>query len=173
MFWESIIKTMGVLNIKKVIYHDHGGAHTSVVASGIHIGILEPDETPTKEQLMEIPFFDKTSKSDFGKIKYMGKGKEGNEIYTLGTKNMDMGILLTNLVDLQGISDQFVFYNTMPYVNNSLRLGGWLSRGMSLPAIGRPLVISGLKKEYARIGTFVKSICSNLGGANNEILISR
>jgi hypothetical protein len=72
--------------------------------------------------------------------------------------------LLAGLVNLEGIAEQFEFYDTMPFVNTVLRIGGWLSRAASLPALGRPLVIAGIRKDYRKIGSFVETIRSNLKG---------
>ncbi len=106
---------------------------------------------------MNMPYLDKTTPEDFGKIKPIGTDKNGNEIYSLGTKVSRLGNLLDDLAGLQGIANQYVFLCTSPYVNNVLRVGGWLSRSASLPSLGRPLVVSGLRKAFPALCSFVET----------------
>jgi hypothetical protein len=105
---------------------------------------------------MAMPYFDKTSAEDFGKLKLVGTDDYGNEIYSLGTQDNNLGNLLEDLASIQGLSDQYVFISTSPYINMILRIGGWLSRSASLPFLGRPLVIKGLRQSYPQL-------CSLLG----------
>lgn len=105
---------------------------------------------------MQLPYLDKTTPEDFGRIKRIGTDKDGNEIYALGMKTSHSGNLLIDLANLQGISNQYQFIDTSPYVNLVLRIGGWLSRSASLTFIGRPLVISGLKKAYPYLCSLVE-----------------
>jgi hypothetical protein len=113
---------------------------------------------------MEMPFLDKTTPEDFGKIKFIGDDNKGNKIYSLGTKYSKMGELLKDIAKLQGVEDQYMFVCTSPYVNNTLRIGGWLSRAVSLPAIGRPLVVRGLKMAYTALCSFVETNAIKLKG---------
>jgi hypothetical protein len=75
---------------------------------------------------MAMPYFDKTSAEDFGKLKLVGTDDYGNEIYSLGTQDNNLGNLLEDLASIQGLSDQYVFISTSPYINMILRIGGWL-----------------------------------------------
>lgn len=151
--------------VKRIVYFDYGGSHSSVVAACVHAGKLAPDHLPGADELMEMPYLDKTTPEDFGKIKHVGSDQE-NEIYALGMKHSDSGNLLNNLADLQEISDQFLFIGTSPYVNMTLRLGGWLSRSVSLPSWGRPLVIKGLQQAYPELCSLVKETKAKLGGGH-------
>ena len=40
---------------------------------------------------MAMPYFDKTSAEDFGKLKLVGTDDCGNEIYSLGTQDNNLG----------------------------------------------------------------------------------
>jgi len=154
----------GVFLIKQIVYFDYGGSHSSVTAACIHAGKLDPNKIPNKDELMEMPYLDKTNSEDFGKIKHIGTDKDGNEIYSLGTKVSQLGSMLDDMALLQGVSDQYLFLCTSPYVNNVLRVGGWLSRSASLPALGRPLVVSGLRKAYPALCSFVETTHLRQGG---------
>jgi hypothetical protein len=153
-----------VFTIKKVVYFDYGGSHSSVTASNIHAGNLDPAKVPEDDELMQLEYLDKTTPEDFGHFKPVGRDQSGNRIYCLGTKNSDMGSLLADLVNLQGVSEQYLFVGTMAHVNWILRLGGWLSRAVSLPAVGRPLVVSGLKMAYPGLANLVQNTRACLGG---------
>ncbi|MDD3363785.1 MAG: DUF3189 family protein [Syntrophomonas sp.] len=110
-----------------MVYFDYGGSHTSVTAACIHVGKLDPNKLPNSDDLMEMPYLDKITPKDFGKIKHIGTDKNENEIYALGTKGSQLGNLLDDMASSQGISDQYLFLCTSPYVNNVLRVGGWWS----------------------------------------------
>jgi hypothetical protein len=140
----------------KIIYFDYGGSHSSVIAANIHVGNLRSAGTPDIKQIINLPGFDKTTPDDFGKIRYVGTDSESNDIYILGTKSGNSGALLSTLAEAQNISNNIRFINTMPYVNTWLRIGGWLSRGLSLPFLGRPFIRIGIKEAYPKIKTMVR-----------------
>ena len=142
--------------IIQVIYFDYGGSHSSVVAAHIHAGKLGSPETPPIEEIINLPYFDKTTPDDFGKIRRVGTDADGNDVYVLGTKSSNFGNLLTGLVEAQGIAERFRFVDTLPLVNNWLRIGGWLSRSLSLPALGRPLIRIGILQAYPKLVTLVR-----------------
>jgi hypothetical protein len=70
----------------KIIYHCFGGSHSSVTAAALHLGMLDKTRIPTREQLMDVPYYDKTSDEDFGSIRYMGTDEFGHDVYVLGKK---------------------------------------------------------------------------------------
>jgi hypothetical protein len=140
----------------KVIYFDYGGSHSSVVAANIHAGKLAPPKTTPIGEIINLPDFDKTTPDDFGKIRRVGTDADGNDVYVLGTKSSNFGNLLTGLVEAQGIAERFRFVDTLPLVNNWLRIGGWLSRSLSLPALGRPLIRIGILQAYPKLVTLVR-----------------
>lgn len=105
---------------------------------------------------MEIPLFDKTIKEDFGKMQYIGVDELGNEIYLIGTKNSNFGSTIHDLAELLEVSSKYIFIGTMPYVNLILRIGGFLSRGLSKPSLGRPLVYKGAKAAYPGLVSLVE-----------------
>lgn len=144
------------MNLIKIVYFDYGGSHSSVVAAHIHAGKLDSPQTPPIKEIINLPYFDKTQKDDFGKIRPAGTDADGNAIYVLGTKNSDSGGLLTSLAEAQDAAQEFRFVDTMPYVNMWLRIGGWLSRSLSLPLLGRPLIRAGIKAAYPGLKNLVR-----------------
>nr|WP_296864382.1 DUF3189 family protein [Thermosyntropha sp.] len=133
------------------MYFDYGGSHSSVLAANIHAGKLEKGKVPSKEDMMKLPLFDKTTPDDFGRIYYVGSDQKGNEIYILGTQNSNFEPALRSLTALMELDKEFVLVCTMSYVNVVLRLGGFLSRRMSCPLLGRPFVIWGSKLAFPHL----------------------
>ncbi|HCX78095.1 MAG TPA: hypothetical protein DG577_01645, partial [Firmicutes bacterium] len=41
-----------------MIYHCYGGAHSSVTAAAVHVGLLARDKTPSRLELVSLPYFD-------------------------------------------------------------------------------------------------------------------
>lgn len=107
---------------------------------------------------MKIPLFDKTTKEDFGKMHYTGLDEAGNEVYFIGTRHSNFDSTINGLASLMGLSQDFVFTNTMPYVNFILRIGGFLSRGLSKPTLGRPLVFRGARAAYPGLVNLVERV---------------
>ena len=142
--------------IIQVIYFDYGGSHSSVVAAHIHAGKLESPQTPSINKIVDLPYFDKISPDDFGKINKVGTDADGNDIYVLGPKSSNSQSLLTGLIEAQGLTNCSRLIDTLPLVNNWLRIGGWLSRTLSLPALGRPLIRIGILKAYPQLVTLVR-----------------
>lgn len=139
-----------------IIYHDFGGSHTSILAANIHTDKISEDLAPLPDEMMSLPYFDKTTPDDFGKIHYIGKDDADNQVYTLGTSSSPFGYVLKGLTELMGIEDNFLFVDTMPQVNFILRIGGWLSRSLSLPDLGRPLIFKGIQDAHPDLVEQVK-----------------
>lgn len=140
----------------KYVYFDFGGSHSSVLAANIHVGKLNKGKLPSDADLMDLPLFDKNSQDDFGKMHFVGEDEAGHEVYVLGTKHSYFEPTIKGLAALAGVSQDIVFTHTMPYVNFILRLGGFLSRGLSLPAVGRPLVFRGARLAYPSLVNLVE-----------------
>ncbi|NLB88174.1 MAG: DUF3189 family protein [Syntrophomonadaceae bacterium] len=140
----------------KYIYFDFGGSHSSVLAANIHVGNLNKGQLPSDAELMNLPLFDKNSPDDFGKMHLIGKDEAGNEVYVLGTRHSNFEPTIRGLATLAGVSQDFVFTHTMPYVNIILRIGGFLSRGLSWPVLGRPLVFRGARIAYPSLVKLVE-----------------
>ncbi len=128
------------------------------MAANIHAGKLNSAKLPSDAELMALPLFDKTKAEDLGRMQYIGKDENNNEIYLLGTKNSAFAPTINGLATLLGITTSYKFVGTMPYVNYLLRLGGFLSRGLSLPSWGRPLVLRGAKMAYPALVSLVDRV---------------
>ncbi|MDI6601160.1 MAG: DUF3189 family protein [Thermoanaerobacteraceae bacterium] len=153
-----------------VIYYDYGGTHTSVVASAIHLGKLNPAQVPDGKDIIRLPLFDSITQNDLGHIIYNGTDEYGNNIYTLGIKNAK------DLV-MPAISDMYkaIFGNTnglyladvSATTNFFMKLGGLISRGLRIQPLGLPIVVYGTRKAYpdiVRIVQNTKNTVKDFGG---------
>lgn len=134
----------------KIIYHCFGGSHSSVTAAAIHLGLLDENKLPTQSELMKIPYYDKTNNSDFGSIRFMGRDKNGDDIYVLGKKSFGerYSRILVGVARILGVEKELMVINCMPGVNWVMKIGGFTSRRLQLVLIGRPLVTQGTKWAY-------------------------
>jgi len=142
----------------KIIYHCFGGSHSSVTAAAIHLGLLSTDRLPTAEELMKVPYFDKTPGEIYGVIRYMGQTQDGHQVYVLGKKNLGrrMNRIFIGLAELLGMEREIVVTNTMPYVNVLMMLGGYLSRRWGLTFPGRAILIWGTRLAFPALADLVR-----------------
>lgn len=142
----------------KIIYHCFGGSHSSVLASAIHLGLIDKSRLPTMEEMMAIPYYDKTSDADFGSIRFMGIDEFKNEIYVLGKKSMGKRYanILLGIADILGVSDKLISVNCMNQVNWSMKIGGFTSRRMGLEWLGRPVLGSGSRDAFFNLVNLVE-----------------
>lgn len=141
----------------KIIYHCFGGSHSSVTAAALHLGLLSSDRPPTLEELLAIPYFDNTDKSNFGSIRFMGVDEYENVIYILGKKSLGdrYSNVLYGTAEILGVRDQILVVNTMPNVNWMMKFGGFISRRIGIVILGRPLVGIGTQQAFSALANIV------------------
>lgn len=146
-----------------IIYHCFGGAHSSVTAAAIHLGWLAISKVPTYEELMEIPYFEVQINEDHGIFRYMGEDENHNKVYIIGRRNLkdDFEKLILGLAKIYG-KDDFLIVNTMPLVNWKMVVGGYLSRGLEIPKMGRAIVIKGVQDAFFKYTELVNKVKKNL-----------
>ncbi|QGT99837.1 hypothetical protein SYNTR_1244 [Candidatus Syntrophocurvum alkaliphilum] len=144
----------------KIIYHCFGGAHSSVVAASIHLGLLQKHRPPTAEELMSIPYYDKTNNNHFGTIRFMGIDEYGNDIYVLGKKSLGdrFSNILMGIAEILGVKNNILTINTMNNINVIMKIGGFMSRRLGWVSIGRPIVIKGTQSSFFDIVRVVDQI---------------
>lgn len=136
----------------KIIYSCYGGAHSSIIASAIHVGYLPVDRVPTGKEILNTPYYDQSPSEFRGKPIYMGTDEKLREIYALGmgpyrteyTKiayNFVLQLAGKNKGDIQII-------NVVPLLGFLTKFGGFMSRRAGLVKLGRPLTVSGIQKRY-------------------------
>ncbi|MFW5648459.1 MAG: DUF3189 family protein [Candidatus Alkaliphilus sp. MAG34] len=136
----------------KIIYSCYGGAHSSIVASAIHIGYLPADRVPTRKEILNAPYYDQSPRGVRGTPIYMGTDEKLRAVYALGmgpyraeyTKiayNFAFQLADKNKKDIYIV-------NVVPLLSPQVKLGGFMSRGMGIIKLGRFLTVSGIQKRY-------------------------
>ncbi|HNX28627.1 MAG TPA: DUF3189 family protein [Syntrophomonadaceae bacterium] len=141
-----------------IIYHCFGGSHSSVTAAAIHLGLLSSDRLPSRDDIMALPYFDKTTDNDFGSIRFIGFDDNNNAVYVLGKKSQSdrFSNVLTGIAELLDKKDDLTAVNTMGRVNWSMKLGGYTSRKIGMAGLGRPVVIQGTIKAFWELVNLVE-----------------
>ena len=133
------------------IYNDYGGTHTTSLAAAYHLKKLPTDRVLTKEEILNVDYFNKLTRADFGKLIFHGIDEDKNSVYTIGRKSNKLVVpALKNLSMLlqekyQG-QEKIIFSNTSPTVPFALTMGGLFSRGLKIDFIGVPFLIVGAKQ---------------------------
>lgn len=134
------------------IYNDYGGTHTTALAAAYHLKQLpESERILTSEEILNVKYFNRLDKEDFGKIIFHGTDEEGNSVYTIGRKRnkyvvpalKEMALLLQGKFQFE---EKIVFSNTSPTVPLTMSIGGFFSRGLKIDFIGVPLLVIGAKQ---------------------------
>jgi hypothetical protein len=143
-----------------VIYHDIGGAHSSAVAANIHINKLPMDKVPNKNQILNLPTFDKITKKDYGRLIYIGVDEFGAKVYTI-SRQYKPELVIPAISDMYNILNRSLeglfFADTSPCVNNLMKIGGFSSRRLNWVSFGRPIVTKGTLDAYTNIAVLVRN----------------
>jgi hypothetical protein len=143
-----------------IIYHDVGGAHSSCVCANIHINKLKMDKIPNEEEILSLPTFDKITKTEYGRLIYIGTDEFGAKVYTLARMRSKKYVIpaISDMYQLlNGDMNGFFIADTSPTVNNLMRLGGISSRVLGLVSFGRPIVAKGTLQGYTQMAELVKT----------------
>jgi hypothetical protein len=133
------------------IYNDYGGTHTTSLAAAYHLNQLPQSEQKlTKEEILNVNYFNKLTKADFGKLIFHGIDDDKNPVYTIGRKSSKLVVpalkdLSLLLQDKYQFDVRIIFSNTSPTVPIPMSLGGFFSRGLKIDFIGVPLLVIGAK----------------------------
>lgn len=66
------------------IYTDFGGTHSTALAAAYHLNKLPTDRKLTKEEILNVDYFNKLKTEDMGKIIFHGIDENSNPVYTIG-----------------------------------------------------------------------------------------
>lgn len=147
---------MGIL-----FYHCYGGAHTSVTCASIHLNYLPHDRTPETYEFKAIPFYDKMDDGMLGTPLYMGRDERGWDIYALGMMDGERVVIpaIKSLLNMNGISQhEVVFVNALVHINPLTAIGGFISRRLGVPFMGRPMTVWGIRKSYPHLVELVTRV---------------
>lgn len=134
------------------IYNDYGGTHTTSLAAAYHLKQLPQSERKlTTEEILNVKYFNKLTKDDFGKLIFHGKDEDGSPVYTIGRKRNKLVVpalkeMILLLEDKFHFDEKIIFSNTSPTVPIVMSFGGFFSRGLKIDSIGVPLLVKGAKQ---------------------------
>lgn len=157
---------------KTVFFHCYGSSHTSVVEACLHLGLLPELPRPSYKQLMQLPHFDKVIKSEIGMPMFMGYDSQGRAVYTLGLGRgrEPLRRLLKQLLLEIGIpGDRVRFFDCLGAAGLLTRIGGFLSRGLGLTWLGRPLVVYSVILNWEKFCELHRQIELQLGMWDGEL----
>lgn len=142
----------------KVIYHCYGGAHSSVVAAALHLGLLDKGRPPSAQELLNLPYYDKTDGNDFGTMHFMGIDKCSNPVYAAGKKNMGekYSKILMGIAEILGVEEELLLVDCFKRINWSMKLGGFTSRRLNLVYLGRPILNWGTQRAFSSLVDLVE-----------------
>jgi hypothetical protein len=155
------------------IYNDYGGTHTTALAAAYHLKELTQSERKlTTEEILNVNYFNKLSKDEFGKLIFHGVDEKGDSVYTIGRKSNKLVVpALSNLTMLLQSKHQFkekiIFSNTSPTVPIVMSIGGFFSRGLKIDVIGVPLLVLGAKQCCDNIFRLVENT-KQIGSSSNQ-----
>ena len=144
------------------IYHDFAGTHSTALAAAYHLNQLPTNQKLTKNEILQVDYFNKLTPKDFGKMIFHGKDEDGHSVYTLGRKRSEFTItalsdLIYILQDKNQSHEKFIFSNTSPTVPLAMTFGGLFSRRLKIDFIGVPLLILGAKQSCHNILNLVQN----------------
>lgn len=144
------------------IYNCYGGTHSSILEMAYHLEMLDENREPTKDEILNLPNFNKLVYGNRGELFYYGSDKDGNEVYAMGrgrSKVLIPGLYnLASMLHKQKVLDEkIIFSNTSPTVSLPMTFGGLFSRWLKIDFIGVPLLVKGAKKSYERYYKTCKS----------------
>ncbi|KEF36807.1 Protein of unknown function (DUF3189) [Schinkia azotoformans MEV2011] len=158
------------------IYDDYAGTHSTALAAAYHLKKLPTDRKLTKQEILNIDYFNKLTKDDFGKLFFHGIDDEGNSVYSIGRKRSKLVIpalkeLSQLLQENYQNKERIIFSNTSPTVPIAMTMGGLFSRGLHIDIIGVPLLVIGAKQccnNIIRLVEYTKQIGKS---TNKKVII--
>lgn len=158
------------------IYNCYGGTHSSVLAAAYHLNLLDRNREPTKEEILNLPLFNKLIYGNIGELFYHGVDEDGNHVYTIGRgRQKTMIPALYNFATMLNkqnlLYERIAFSNASPTVPLSMTFGGLFSRWLRIDFIGVPLLIRGAKQMYKNIIQLVDHTKESLENADASIII--
>ena len=158
------------------IYNCYGGTHSSILAIGYHLEMLDETREPTKDEILNLPNFNKLVYGNRGELFYYGSDKDGNEVYAIGRGRSK--VLIPGLYNLASmlhkqklLNEKIIFSNTSPTVPLPMTFGGLFSRWLKIDFIGVPLLVKGAKQSYKDVIKLVNHTKKAAKEDNSEVII--
>ncbi|MBU8878441.1 DUF3189 family protein [Bacillus sp. FJAT-29790] len=158
------------------IYNDYGGTHTTSLAAAYHLQKLPTDRKLTKEEILNVDYFNKLDRSDTCRFIFHGIDEDGNRVYSIGRRSSKLVVpALKNLSLLYQeqfhIDEKIIYSNTSPTVPFAMTMGGFFSRGLKIDFIGVPLLVIGAKQACKNIFQLVEYTKQIGKTANSKVTV--
>lgn len=159
------------------IYNDFGGTHTTSMAAAYHLKLLPmPANKLTKNEILQIPYFNQLTKKETGKIIYHGTDEDENPVYTIGRRSSKYVIpslkdLSMILMQRYGIEEKIIISNTSPTVPPAMTMGGLFSRELKIDFIGVPLLIKGAQQCQESVYQLVQQTIKKGKVSNQKVTV--
>jgi hypothetical protein len=158
------------------IYNCYGGTHSSILAVAYHLELLDETREPTKDEILNLPNFNKLVYGNRGELFYYGNDKDGNKVYTVGRGRSKVLIpVLYNLSSMlhkqKLLNEKIIFSNTSPTVPLPMTFGGLFSRFFKIDFIGIPLLVKGAKQSYKNVINLVNHTKKAAKEDKSEVII--
>ncbi|KAF0195514.1 MAG: hypothetical protein FD169_1327 [Bacillota bacterium] len=134
-----------------VIYCCYAGAHTSITAAALHVGLLASKRNPTMSDILALPYFDATLQGQVGRVFKFGVDELGTNVYvaSLGPRRQATLAALKLMLQESSVSMQnALIVNALSCISLEVRIGGFLSRRLGLVSIGRPMCAKGIIRHF-------------------------
>ncbi|NLK36270.1 MAG: DUF3189 family protein [Gracilibacteraceae bacterium] len=141
--------------------------HSSILASAIHLKRIPADRIPTRQEILNLEYFNKLTYKDMGHLLFHGRDEYGNQVYSVG-RGISKALIpamrnpAITLCRNSPFDERFLFINCSSTVPPLMTLGGFFSRGLHLDFIGVPLLTAGVHQTYYNITKLIeksKEIC--------------
>lgn len=139
----------------KIIYYSYTGAHSAVIAAGIHLGTLTSQKIG-RSQLVELPLF--ASPPLLYQLNYYGQDSFGNDLFTLGVGHelilVPKSIIsFLSLYKIRGTEIKLI--NTMLPLKNLTCIGERMaSAGMN--TLGTRIFLHAMVRDYEKLYQYLK-----------------
>jgi hypothetical protein len=112
------------------------------------------------ELIMALPEFDLAQAEDWGEPYFMGRDEAANEVYILGLNSLAPVCVkaILSLAGQLGQADQILLINTLPEIGLVTRVGGFISKKLGWPRIGKPLAAQGIIHALPRLRKLVRTV---------------
>ena len=112
-----------------------------------------------KEQILAIPIRSGEA-ADFGEPYFVGQDEAGNEVYILGLNSQAPLCVraILSLASQLGLADQIILVNTLTEIGLTTRIGGFISKKLRYPQLGKPLAAWGIIRSLPRLRRLVRVV---------------
>jgi hypothetical protein len=138
-----------------------------VAAAALRIGALPASGACTARDLLAVPAFDGQLAFEHGIVRLMGRDGAGAPVFVLARRRGWRAVTAALASAPRFGAPRPVLVNTMPAVNWEMRVGGFLSRALGLPGLGRPLVVHGTRRALPRLRRLA-AVAGTVGGGDRE-----